>query len=255
MRGKRAIRADRVATRIMAIFDPHLDSSEEPDRSYLVAKKFCQDIRPDVLVVGGDFLDFNYMTKFTKDSPLLTEGRRYQRDMDMAVKELEEWRNCVLQMEFIPGNHEERLTRYVEKFPMLQGKMSLREDLQLYGLGIEWAEYNGVLSIGKLNFTHGWYWNLWHTRKHLNDMGDHIFYGHVHDHQVMVKNVRAKRESYIAMSMGCLCSKNPHWKRNRPNEWINGIGFFEIAANGNFTPLFIPILSGELSYGGYTWKA
>jgi predicted phosphodiesterase len=239
----------------MAICDTHLDSKEPVTEAYKVAKQFCRDVRPDVLVVCGDFLDFSYLSKFTKDSPLLVEGRRYQKDIDMAVEELEEWRNYCLQMEFLPGNHEERLTRYIERLPLLEGKMDLRTDLQLHGMGIGWTEYNAVLSLGKLNFTHGWYYNKYHAMKHLNDMGDHLFYGHVHDHQVVIKPVRAKRESHIAMSMGCLCSKNPAWKRNRPNEWINGIGFFEVSSSGNFTPLFIPIIDGELSYGGFTWRA
>ena len=251
----RQLEPAHAAMRIMAICDTHLDSSEEAVPAYLVAKKFCADIRPDILVVAGDFLDFNYMSKFTKDAPLLTEGRRYQKDVDMAVEELGEWRRYCGAMEFLPGNHEERLTRYIERYPMLQGKMGVQEDLQLYGMGIGWTEYNAVLSIGKLNFTHGWYYNKYHAMKHLNDMGDHLFYGHVHDHQVVIKPVRAKRESYIAMSMGCLCSKNPAWKRNRPNEWVNGVGFFEVSTTGNFTPLFIPIIDGELSYGGYTWRA
>jgi len=252
---RESIGPSKVTTRIMAICDTHLDCEEPFTDAYKVAKKFCRDIKPDVLVVAGDFLDFSYLSKFNKDAPLLTEGRRYQKDIDMATEELEEWRNCCHGMEFLPGNHEERVTRYIERFPMLQGKLSLTDDLQLYGLGIGTTEYNAVLSIGKLNFTHGWYYNKYHAMKHLNDMGDHLFYGHTHDHQVVIKPVRAKRESYIAMSMGCLCSKNPAWKRNRPNEWINGVGFFEVSATGNFTPLFIPIIDGELNYGGFTWRA
>lgn len=252
--GKR-VEPDRVDVRILAICDVHLDSKEELTPAYRVAKKFASDINPDIIVVAGDFLDFSYLSTFTKDSPLLVEGRRYQKDIDLAVEELEYWRNCCGLMEFLPGNHEERATRYIERFPMLEGKMALRDDLQLYGMGIGWTDFNAVLSIGRLNFTHGWFYNIYHARKHLDEMGDHLFYGHVHDHQVFIKPVRAEREPHIAMSMGCLCSKNPAWLRNKPNRWVNGVALFEVAASGNFTPLFIPIFDGELSYGGYTWRA
>jgi len=241
--------------RILAIFDIHLDASMELTPSYKIAKRFCRDIKPEYVVNGGDMLDLIYLSKFTKDTPLLTENKRFYKDCELAKRELEFWReNSTKEMHFIPGNHEDRITRYIERFPMFEGFISIRKSLGIDELDISYTEFNAVLSIGKPNFTHGWYWNKYHAMKHLNDMGDHLFYGHTHDHQVVVKPVRAKRWPFMAMSMGCLCDCNPHWKRNKPNEWISGVGLFEVSSSGCFTPLFIPIIDGELSYGGYTWR-
>lgn len=243
---------------VVAFFDVHLETIQgkmELTPAYRVAKKFCQDLRPAIGINGGDWLDLSYLSKFTKDTPLLVEGRRYQKDLDFAKREMESWRKCFDRMEFLPGNHDDRITRFVERFPLFEGGMGIRRDYGIDELDIGWTDYNDVLAVGKLNFTHGWYWNKYHAMKHLNEMGDHIFYGHTHDHQVVVKPVRAKRQPFIAMSLGCLCSTNPHWKRNRPNDWITGIGVFEVSAAGNFSPFFVPIVDGELTYGGYTWKA
>jgi predicted phosphodiesterase len=233
----------------------HLDHTIEPSPSYKVAKKFFKDIRPDEIVIAGDLLDFPYLAKWTKDTPLLVEGRRYQSDCDMAKRELYEIRGYCKKLKFLKGNHEDRVRRFVERNPLFEGSMNIEKDLGLTEMDIQCFEMNVVYSTGKLNFTHGWYWNKYHAMKHLNDMGDHIFYGHTHDHQVVIKQVRAKREPYMAMSMGCLCDLNPYWKRNRPNEWVNGFGYFEVGASGNFTPLFIPIIHGEILFDKHVWRA
>ena len=239
---------------VLSIGDSHLDHRKPQTRSYRAAKAFAADMRPTVIVVHGDFLDFEYLGKWNRDLPLLNEDARYAKDCEYARRELAEWRSCCKTMFFLPGNHEERVNIFVQRTPILAGMIGVRKDFGIDELGIGWKEFNEVLKVGKLNFTHGWYYNKYHARKHLDEMGDHLFYGHVHDHQVAVKPVRATREPYMAMSMGCLCELNPAWKKNRPNEWIAGVGYFEIATSGSFTPLFIPIIGGELTFGRHTWK-
>lgn len=239
----------------IALCDTHLDHTMPFVPAYVVAKKFCKDMVPDEIVMVGDLLDLPYLAKWNKDTPLLVEGRRYQRDCEMARKELTELNDTCGRMVFLEGNHENRVTRFIEQNPLLEGSLDICRDFGLDDLHIDFYPMNAVYASGKLNFTHGWFWNKHHAMKHLNAMGDHLFYGHTHDHQVVIKQVRAKRDPYIAMSMGCLCELNPYWKRNRPNEWVNGLGYFEIGPSGNFTPLFIPIIDGEIVFDGHVWKA
>jgi len=244
-----------IAHSVLAIPDTHLEVGLEPSLAYRTAKKFCRDYKPDVIVHLGDLLDLSYLSKFTANSPLLVEGRRYGSDCNLAERELAEWRGLAGRMEFIEGNHDNRVARYVERFPALEGHMIIQADYKIVELDIGFTEFNKVLSIGKLNFTHGWYYNKYHAMKHLNSMGDHIFYGHTHDHQAVVQPVRAKRDPHMAMSLGCLCELNPQWRRNWPTEWINGVGLFEVASSGSFSPLFIPIIAGELTFNKHTWRS
>lgn len=244
-----------MSTIVVALCDQHLDHTTPPSQAYIVSKQFCKDIQPDEIVMVGDFLDLPYLAKWNKDTPLLVEGRRYQADFEMARRELTDLRTSCQKMTFLEGNHENRVTRFIEQHPLLDGSLNVETDLDLRSLGVKFCPMNTVYSCGKLNFTHGWFWNKYHAMKHLNDMGDHIFYGHTHDHQVVIKQVRATREPYIAMSMGCLCDLNPYWKRNRPNEWVNGFGYFEVGTKGNFTPLFIPIINGEIMFNKHVWRA
>lgn len=241
----------------VAFFDTHLETVDgqiEFTPAYRVAKQFCRDLRPAIGIMGGDWLDLAYMSRFTKDSPLLVEGRRFKNDLDLTKRELAVWQECFGRFEFIPGNHDDRITRFVERFPLFEGLLSIRQNYGIDELGIGWTEYGEVLSIGKRNFAHGWWWNQYHAAKHLRKMGDHLFYGHVHDHQEYTERVRARLEPFTAMSCGCLCALDPRWRRGNPTNWINGILVVEVASSGNFSPLFIPIIDGELSYGGYTWR-
>jgi hypothetical protein len=255
---RREIQAPAIDHMIVAFFDTHLETINgecEFTPAYRVVKKFCQDVRPDIGVMGGDWLDLSYLSKFTKDTPLLVEGRRFHHDLELSRRELASWRSCFGRFEFITGNHDDRITRYVERFPLFEGEMSVRKNYGIDDLGIGWTDYNGVLSIGKPNFAHGEHWNKYHAEKHLREMGDHIFYGHVHSFQAYCAPVRAKRQPFMAMGIGCLSNTNPHWKRNSASAWLNQFLVIEVAASGNFTALPLTIIDGEFSYAGYTWKA
>jgi hypothetical protein len=115
--------------------------------------------------------------------------------------------------------------------------------------------YNEVLSVGKANLMHGWYWNIHHAAKTLKWYGDNIFYGHVHEHQVAVQNIRAKRKPFMAMSVACLSDINPDYRAGMPTRFQNGLLILDLHRDGKFTPHHVMIIDGVLSYGGYTWTA
>jgi len=52
----------------------------------------------------------------------------------------------------ITGNS--RLTRYLEKDPTFQGKVSIQKDLSLQDRGFEWVEYGQYKYINEIGFTH-----------------------------------------------------------------------------------------------------
>ncbi len=239
---------------IVAIPDVHGDATAPLHPAYQVVEKFILTRKPEVVVILGDFLDMGSLSHWAKGKPKLLEGKRYWADMEMGKRRLQTLRGACGRMEFLMGNHEDWLYKFLEEQPSLTGALDIRRDLGLDDLGIGFTEVNQVLSIGKLNFIHGWYTNIYHARKHLDEMGDHIFYGHTHDHQAFAKPVRAKRHPYIAMSLGCLCDLNPHYLRNKPARHLHGFGIFEVIGDGSFTPLFIPIINGRFRYGGVEFK-
>lgn len=239
---------------IIGLFDPHLEYGTPHHPSYLLAKEMVKAIKPDILILGGDFLEMGCFSHWNKKKPLLTEGLRWRGDVEMAWREFDDLCMYAPRREFIMGNHEDWLYRYLEMSPELEGFMNFEEMLQLKDYGFGLTLVNQVLTIGKLNFLHGWYHNKYHARKHLEFMGGHTFYGHTHDHQTYVQPVRAKREPHMAMSCGCLTDLDPIFMRNKPTNHVNGFGLWEVRSNGDFNAYFISIFEQQCSYGLQTWE-
>ena len=240
----------------MDLCDIHHEAGKPIVPAFYAALRFIKETGPDFVVLKGDIGEWGMFSPHTKSQPLLREGLRYKDDCEAIKRDiLEPLRPHTKRLEFIMGNHEEWVVRWVEENPGIEGKIDLIKDLELFQANIHSTPHNEVLPIGSLNFAHGWYCNKHHAAKHLDVISDHIFYGHTHDHQSHTKITRTGRNPYIGMSTGCLCNQNPYWLRNRPNNWLHGFGIYEIRGNGEFTPHFIPIIDGVFSYGGEVWKA
>lgn len=240
---------------IVAMGDVHLDPATPPDPSYLAVKRFIKDVRPSKIVILGDFGDFACFSSHDYQKRLLMEGRRYAASCERVRLELEELRPYCSQMYYIMGNHEYRVQRYIEMHPELDGALDLERDLWLEALHIQAVPYNEVLNLGKLNFTHGWAINKYHAAKMAQEFGDNIIYGHTHTYQAYTPHYRVDREPYLAMSVGCLCSRNPDYLKNLPNRWINGFALIEVRGDGNFNAHWVAIIDGEFTLLGRTWKS
>jgi predicted MPP superfamily phosphohydrolase len=235
--------------------DVHLEGTEEPSDAWKVAKTFVMYQQPSEIILGGDFLEMSCLSHWLAKKRLLLEGKRYKADVALANKEITdlEKRCPEAKITYLEGNHEDWLTRYIESHPEMQGVIDLQTDLHLAERGIEWVPFNDVYTVGHMNYIHGWYWNIYHARKHLNRMGSNVMYGHVHQYQVESMRLRAKSQIYTAMATGCLCNLNPAWKRNRPNDWMHGFGFVEYRKDGTFQPHHLVVVDGAISFGGKTF--
>ena len=241
--------------RVVALPDVHLDSLGQMHPSYLAAKRFVKEVKPQILILLGDFMEMGCFSRWNKNRPKLMEERRYLNDVRLARQELEELRPHVGRMVYLEGNHEHWLSLYLEEHPVLEGKLDLQSDLGLAEMGIEWVAENQVFSVGKLNFIHGWFINKYHAEATLRAMGDHCWYGHTHDQQLFIQPIRADRQPYKAQALGCLTNRNPCYRRHRPTDFVNGFGIFEVRGDGCFNDYAVTIIDGVFSYGGETWHA
>lgn len=248
---------ERVNEAVIFIPDVHLDPEKPLHPSYRAVKNFLLSVQPSHVIIGGDFGDFNSISHHNKRRPLLQENKRYAEECALCIDELEDIKARAPHASryYIKGNHENRDERWVEENPAMEGKIDVRRDLGVEALGYKWVSFNDVVTIGRMNYIHGWYWNKYHATTTLHRMGDNVMYGHAHFYDSRALKMRSRNQPYIAIGCGCLCDLNPPWKRNAPNDWINSFGYVEYRDDGFFQAHHIVVVNGSFSFGGYTWRA
>ena len=102
----------------------------EEDLEYLLwIGKYIADKKPDVIVHIGDHFDMPSLSSYDKGTSKI-EGKRLYKDIEAGVEgfkllnlELEKHKDYHPRKVFCLGNHEERLDRYVNEHPELQGTL------------------------------------------------------------------------------------------------------------------------------------
>lgn len=133
--------------------------------NYIVEKK------PDVIVHIGDHFDMESISTYAKAKEL--EGRRIVKDLKSGYKGMHallaplaqynakrrKWkeRQYRPRMEFCLGNHEERLKRYIDSNPGLDGVMNYPEAFQLEQYGWNVNEFLKPVVIEGIMFAHYFY--------------------------------------------------------------------------------------------------
>lgn len=213
--------------KVLLLADVHLEADIPVSNAYKLMKQFAQYIKPDLVVIMGDFINFDTISKFNIDKPRIVENKRLAKDIALANEELDFWCNLADEVVYIEGNHEFRLQHYLDKNPSLEGLLDLplmlkfneRKNLTFVEINLEYQIYNT-----KLYVVHGAYHNIYHTKKHLDTYNlPHLVYGHLHHKQVHTKTTRTT--NYTCESLGCLCDLNPMYLRNKPSKFQNGFGF------------------------------
>lgn len=230
--------------KVLLCYDAHLSHSKKPNGAYLLFKRFCVDFKPDELVIGGDFLDCEPLSHWVMDKHRRVEGQRIILDYDLANKELDFFEKYCKKIVYLEGNHENWIEDFIDRNPALEGTLEIRKNLRLKERGIEWVSINKLYRVGKLYCTHGFYTSKYHSIKHLLAYGCNIVYGHVHQPQVSMINMKMV-EPYKAVSLGCLCGHEPEYMENRPANWMNGFGIVYLHPNGEFNLYSVDIVNGK----------
>lgn len=235
--------------------DVHLDATADPHRSYGLVQKFAVDFKPDWVVNLGDWMDFDYLSKFAEDDSLAREGKRLQADIDMGKADLDFWQEVTDDYTILQGNHDERLDRLIAKRPEFEYLLSADK---LFGFRDRGVKYYPAreqpYKRGKLNMVHGWFANKYHAASHLDRMSGNIVYGHVHNFQSTSRTLVAVGEEIAAWSLGCLCDKAPGYLKGRPSEWQNGFAVVYMDESGAFNLYPVRIIRGSFIWGGVRYS-
>ena len=103
--------------------------SEESLEYLLWIGKYIADKKPDIIVHIGDHFDLPSLSSYDKGTSKI-EGKRLYKDIEAGITgfkflnlELEKHKDYNPRKVFCLGNHEERLDRYVNEHPELQGTL------------------------------------------------------------------------------------------------------------------------------------
>lgn len=239
--------------RTLVLADCHLnDMKAHP--SYLLVKRFASTFDPHQVILLGDFSDCSALSAWDMDKKKLMEGRRHVREMKMIGKELDFWQTQAKKIVYIEGNHEDRITRYIEKNPEIEGMVEIQTVLDFEGRGITWVPMNELYKDGHLYYVHGTFLNKFHTNKTLITYGCSLVYGHCHMPQAHTLNMR-QMNPIQAQSLGCLCDHNQPYLRKRHANWLHGFGIvYTDTKTGQYNLYPVNIIDNRFMWNGKVYK-
>jgi len=204
-------------------------------------------LKPDYFIFGGDNMNMNAVDLWLHEKGLVRqlEGKRileeYKGFEKHVLKPLEDLLPKECRKIWLTGNHEDWINLAIDRNPQGEGYWEIERNLELSEHNWEVYETGQVAKIGKVYFAHGQYTNQYHARKTVEVYERNIVYSHTHTYQVYVKTSAIDNEPHIGMCVPVACKRNPDYKRNQPNSWVNGFLVFYIQENGNFN--LYPVVS------------
>lgn len=209
-----------------------------------------QTIRPQQLVIAGDALDFWKLSVYDKD-PGRMDDSGLQKEIDLwksMIKQLQRATTKGCLYNFLPGNHEDRLRRYLWRHPELHGlrALDLPSLLSLPELNIGFHEHEYELVPRHLLVKHGRFirkYSAYSARAELENERFSISTITGHTHRLGTHYTRTRRGLVKAIENGCLCSLEPGYIRNP--DWQHG--FTLVIRNGKdaFHAINVPYLGGK----------
>lgn len=203
----------------------------------------------DTVYLNGDILDFFGCSFHEKDA---RKRPRMSEELEMGRQFLDwlRFKFPTQQIYFIPGNHEQRIERYlVVKAPELLGIPEFKLDslLRLGEKRIHWLEHKSKVYFGKLLVEHGdkmtGAGGVNPARTLLLRFKRSVICGHFH------RTSQANSKIYdgdiqMAWSTGMLCEDEPGYMEL--NEHNTGAAIIDIEANGNFRVNNFQIINGKV---------
>ncbi len=241
----------------LVIADAHLSAGKKPHYSYELVKRFASKLAPwDWIIDLGDTLEMDYLASFNKDAARVIAKGDMRSDYDCISTELDDWQQLTDKYVMLQGNHDERVDRFIERYPFLDKTMGYEEGMGLSGRGVEYIPLiDQPYRMKKLFFCHGWYATKYAATTHLDKIGGNVIFGHVHKFQVASKVIPAKGEEIQAWSLGCLCGLVPEWKKGAPMGWQNGFAVVEMDDKSGFFNVYpVNIIGRSFIYGGNKWQ-
>lgn len=218
--------------------------------------KYIADKRPDVIVCLGDFADMPSLSSYDKGKKRM-EGQRYVLDIEAARVGMERltapFRGLAgysPRMVLTTGNHEDRITRAVEDFAVLEHKIGLH-DLGYEAFGWEVYPYLEIVTIDGIQYSH-WFagqgakgFPCASARALLNARGGSAVMGHVQHTDVAFH----PRTQACAIFAGVCYLHDEDYLSPQGNVQRRQIVMLHEVEDGQFDPMFVSLGFLQRKYG------
>lgn len=237
--------------KVLLKFDCHLKGDEKEYPAYTLVKKFAKSWKPDVVVDGGDYFDFNYISTFDERRARLLEGKRFRKDYDLGNRDLDFWQKITKGYIALEGNHDERVQRLIDEQPKFEGLVEISNNLHFEERRIQYFRLvDKPLQLGKLLIIHGDVTTKYAARRNLEKYKHSVVCGHVHRFETASDSLPVMGESVMSWTIGCLSNLQPEWKKGVPTDWCNGMALMYLRDDGRFSlyPVYID------KYFSFVWE-
>lgn len=150
------VRAERPYERVIGVYDCHFPYADVPALHALL--EFATQWKPDLWFLGGDLFDFYGASRFDQDP---AREKRLQSEIDSARWFLQRVAEAAAatgaDVVYTVGNHEDRLTRLVNKNASCLHDLRALEWSRVLELPAEWLVLpnQGGLEVGGVLWCHG----------------------------------------------------------------------------------------------------
>jgi len=209
------------------VFASDLHGDKQDSHAVEGLLQFCADFKPDVRIFGGDLFDF---------SPLMRGADPAEKNASMEA-DVEAGMDFLGKFEpnyFLLGNHDDRLWQTAEKHSVGivrdTARMGIRDiSSKCRKLKCKMLPYDvekGVLSLGKINFVHGYFHGaVSATKQHaltFSPKSGCCIHGHIHSVQM---HSIPRLGGGCALSAGCLTTLSMGWNRAKVNRLAHEAGW------------------------------
>lgn len=242
---------------------PDLQIPYHDEDSLVAVLKYAQTQRWDGCIQLGDFMDWDWCSKWTKDNMRAAEGARFLaeyitgNDVLDAIEYAVRKKNPKCQITILEGNHDWRIENVIDKTPALEGLIEMEKGLRLAERNITYWKYwthRRPYIIGNAWFIHGEYIGNNHAKKTADSFHRNVFYGHTHDRMSATKTT-AFGDSVQCESMGTLSRFDLEYMGHKPSNWMQCFGEFFFRPDGNFNHYVTNIIDhGFTAVDGSYWS-
>jgi len=250
---KRAVKKPTLGKSILVIPDSHAKPGV-PNFRFEWLGRLAVDRKTDYIVCLGDWWDMHSLNSFDKPGSKSFSGASYWKDIDIGLDALLRFHVQIEKYNskrkkddryhpekiFCIGNHEHRISKFIEAEPRFDGIISL-EDLRLKDLGWEEVPFLSIKTIEKCSFSHYFVSGIMsrpisgmhQAASLLTKQFGTCVQGHTHlyDHSVRTDSEGNHLHGLVA---GCYFEHREDWAGPANEMWRRGVAILHNVKDGDF---------------------